>query len=66
MEQQLQTSLYGPMIVTRSVVPLMRKQGSGHIISISSTAGLASYSSVVPILLLNSESKDGCKHCRLK
>jgi NAD(P)-dependent dehydrogenase (short-subunit alcohol dehydrogenase family) len=42
-EQQLQTSLYGPMIVTRSVLPLMRKQGSGHIISISSTAGLASY-----------------------
>src|SRR4051794_38872713 len=41
--QQLQTSLYGPMIVTRSVLPLMRKQGSGHIISISSTAGLSSY-----------------------
>jgi NAD(P)-dependent dehydrogenase (short-subunit alcohol dehydrogenase family) len=42
-EQQLQTSLYGPMIVTRAVLPLMRKQGSGHIISISSTAGLTSY-----------------------
>jgi NAD(P)-dependent dehydrogenase (short-subunit alcohol dehydrogenase family) len=42
-EQQLQTTLYGPMIVTRSVLPLMRKQGSGHIISISSTAGLTSY-----------------------
>jgi NAD(P)-dependent dehydrogenase (short-subunit alcohol dehydrogenase family) len=42
-EQQLQTSLYGPMIVTRSVLPVMRKQGSGHIISISSTAGLTSY-----------------------
>jgi NAD(P)-dependent dehydrogenase (short-subunit alcohol dehydrogenase family) len=42
-EQQLQTNLYGPMIVTRSVLPLMRKQGSGHIISISSTAGLTSY-----------------------
>src|SRR5829696_6583315 len=42
-EQQLQTSLYGPMIVTRSVLPLMRKQGSGHIISISSTAGLTSF-----------------------
>ncbi|MFL5742501.1 MAG: SDR family oxidoreductase [Flavisolibacter sp.] len=42
-EQQLQTSLYGPMNVTRSVLPLMRKQGSGHIISISSTAGIASY-----------------------
>jgi len=41
--QQLQTSLIGPMIVTRAVLPIMRKQGSGHIISISSTAGLTSY-----------------------
>jgi NAD(P)-dependent dehydrogenase (short-subunit alcohol dehydrogenase family) len=41
--QQLQTSLIGPMIVTRAVLPLMRKQGSGHIISISSTAGLTSF-----------------------
>jgi NAD(P)-dependent dehydrogenase (short-subunit alcohol dehydrogenase family) len=41
--QQLQTGLIGPMIVTRAVLPLMRKQGSGHIISISSTAGLTSF-----------------------
>ncbi|QHV96655.1 SDR family oxidoreductase [Spirosoma endbachense] len=40
--QQLQTSLYGPMIVTRAVLPIMRKQLSGHIIAISSTAGLTS------------------------
>ena len=40
--QQLHTSLIGPMIVTRAVLPLMRKQRSGHIISISSTAGLTS------------------------
>lgn len=40
--QQLQTSLIGPMIVTRAVLPGMRKQRSGHIISISSTAGLTS------------------------
>ena len=41
-EQQLKTSLYGPMIVTRAVLPVMRMQRSGHIIAISSTAGLTS------------------------
>src|SRR6478736_2010502 len=35
MDLQLQTSLYGPMNVTRAVLPVMRKQHSGHIISIS-------------------------------
>ena len=40
-ERQLSVSLIGPMNVTRAVLPLMRKQRSGHIISISSSAGLA-------------------------
>jgi NAD(P)-dependent dehydrogenase (short-subunit alcohol dehydrogenase family) len=43
MERQLSTSLVGPMNVTRPVLPIMRKQRSGLIITISSTAGLIGF-----------------------
>jgi NAD(P)-dependent dehydrogenase (short-subunit alcohol dehydrogenase family) len=43
MERQLATSLIGPMNVTRAILPVMRKQRSGHIISISSSAGLVGF-----------------------
>ncbi len=40
MQLQLSTSLVGPMNVTRAFLPAMRKQRSGKIISISSSAGI--------------------------
>jgi len=38
---QLDTLLFGPMSVTRAVLPVMRKQRSGLLLTISSTAGIA-------------------------
>src|SRR6476646_10631379 len=43
MERQLAASLIGPMNVTRAVLPVMRQQRLGHIISISSSAGLSGF-----------------------
>ncbi|MBS4218237.1 SDR family NAD(P)-dependent oxidoreductase [Bacillus sp. FJAT-49711] len=42
-EEQLATNLIGPMNVTRAVLPIMRKQRSGHILAVSSGAGLQGF-----------------------
>lgn len=43
MDNQLATSLIGPMHVTRAVLPVLRQQRAGQIITISSTAGLVGF-----------------------
>ncbi|MCX5417749.1 MULTISPECIES: SDR family oxidoreductase [unclassified Streptomyces] len=40
MRQQFETNLFGPMNVTRAILPILRKQREGHIITLSSSAGL--------------------------
>ncbi|MFD5339498.1 SDR family oxidoreductase [Streptomyces hawaiiensis] len=39
MRQQIETNLFGPMNVTRAVLPVMRRQRDGHVITLSSLAG---------------------------
>ncbi|MFJ6567994.1 SDR family NAD(P)-dependent oxidoreductase [Streptomyces sp. NPDC091292] len=39
---QIETNLLGPLWVSRAAIPIMRKQGSGHLIQVSSVGGVFS------------------------
>ena len=52
---QIETNLFGPLWVTKAAVPIMRAQGSGHILQVSSIGGVNAF----PILGLYHASKWG-------
>lgn len=53
--RQIETNLFGPLWVTKAVVPILREQRSGHILQVSSIGGVLAF----PILGLYHASKWG-------
>jgi NAD(P)-dependent dehydrogenase (short-subunit alcohol dehydrogenase family) len=43
---QIETNLFGALWVTKAAVPIMREQGSGHIIQVSSIGGVTAFTGV--------------------
>src|SRR6201994_203186 len=43
---QIETNLFGALWVTKAAVPLMRAQGSGHVIQVSSIGGITAFPNI--------------------
>jgi NAD(P)-dependent dehydrogenase (short-subunit alcohol dehydrogenase family) len=43
LRDQLETNLFGAFFVTQAVLPILRAQGSGHIVQISTVGGVAAF-----------------------
>jgi NAD(P)-dependent dehydrogenase (short-subunit alcohol dehydrogenase family) len=43
---QMETNLFGALWVTQAALPIMREQGSGHIIQVSSIGGISAFPTV--------------------
>ncbi|GGF37301.1 short-chain dehydrogenase/reductase [Marmoricola endophyticus] len=43
LRRQMETNLFGAMWVTQAALPLMREQGSGHILQVSSIGGITAF-----------------------
>lgn len=46
LRDQLETNLFGAFFVTQAVLPLLREQGSGHILQISTIGGIGAFPSL--------------------
>ena len=43
---QIETNLFGALWVTQAALPLLREQGSGHIVQVSSIGGISAFPSI--------------------
>src|SRR3954462_15182208 len=43
---QIETNLFGPLWVTQAALPILREQGSGHIIQVSSIVGVSAFGGI--------------------
>ncbi|MFD0229217.1 SDR family oxidoreductase [Streptomyces hirsutus] len=46
LRDQMETNLFGAFWVTQAVLPILRAQGSGHIVQVSSVGGIAAFPSL--------------------